>query len=280
MSAGSLISTISLTAVAPYNDLLAVKKFFEAHGGETAAIIIEPVAHNVGALLPEPGFLSGLRELCDKYGSVLIFDEVITGVRHHIGGYQSICGVRPDITTLGKSLGNGYPIGAVAGPRSLMDRFTTHEHGDVLFAGTYNAHPQGVAAALSTLDILAEEPVHESINRLGSAARLGLTVLYAEFGVPAIVTGFGSIFVTYFMDPPCRTYSDLLRSNEEFFCRHRMELLDRGIIQMPVHLKRNHLTYAHTQIDIDELLEKSRDALIELLKPENGLSRAVRGNQR
>src|SRR5207249_11565223 len=126
------------TLVARYNDLDDVRRAFESAPGEIAAVIVEPIAHNSPTILPKPGFLEGLRELCDREGAVLVFDEVITGFRHHLGGYQSICGVIPDLTTLGKAMANGFPIAAFGGKREYMQRFNTTPHGDVMFGGTNN----------------------------------------------------------------------------------------------------------------------------------------------
>src|SRR3954454_8709509 len=137
-SAGMLDAAVDATLVCRYNDLEDVRATLERH--EVAAVILEPVAHNSPGILPQPGFLEGLRALCDESGALLIFDEVITGFRHHIGGYQALCGVMPDLTTLGKAIANGFPLAAVAGRRELMERFTTTERGDVHFGGTFNGN--------------------------------------------------------------------------------------------------------------------------------------------
>ncbi len=260
LSAGSMPAVTDATVVLPFNDTEAVGAAFARHSGEIAAVIVEPVAHNVGALLPVPGFLEALRAVTAAAGAVLVFDEVVTGFRHGLGGYQRRCGVTPDLTTLGKALANGYPLGALAGRADLMDRFSTTTHGDVLFAGTYNAHPASVAAAIATLDVLAGEPVHEHLFQLGAAARAGLAEVYADLGIPAVTTGLGSVFVTYFMDRPARSYTDLLAGHERRFVAERLALLEFGIFQFPRNLKRNHISYAHTGRDIDQLLDATRAA--------------------
>ena len=132
--------------------------------GEIAAIILEPIPHNIGCVLPVPGFLEGLRDLSTIHGTGLIFDEVITGFRHGLGGYQKYAGVTPDLTTIAKSMANGYPVAALCGRADLMDRFQTNR-GDVFFAGTYNGHPVGVAAALATIQKMEDGSVHERIFR-------------------------------------------------------------------------------------------------------------------
>ena len=167
----------------PFNNLPAVEAAFDAYPGQIAAVITEPIPHNIGAVLPVAGFLEGLRALTRRHGGVLIFDEVITGFRHALGGYQSICGVTPDLTTLAKSLGNGYPVAAVAGRADWMEHFAT-AGGAVFFGGTFNGHPVGLAATLATIEKLRTEPVHEHIYRLGDRDRAGLTEITRELGVP------------------------------------------------------------------------------------------------
>ena len=137
-------------------------------------------------MLPQPGFLERLRELATKHGTVLIFDEVITGFRHALGGYQSISGVTPDLTTLGKAMGNGWPISALGGKAELMELFSTTPGRPAFFAGTFNGHPPTAAAALATIDKLQREPVHEHVFRLGERTRQGLRELYARLGVPVV----------------------------------------------------------------------------------------------
>jgi glutamate-1-semialdehyde 2,1-aminomutase len=265
-STGILAPVLDATLVLPFNDPEAVRRVFAEHGSDIAAVILEPIPHNVGALLPTGTFLRTLREECTKAGTVLVFDEVITGFRHGLGGYQEICGITPDLTTLGKAIANGAPIGALGGRADLMDLFSTRPGGPAFFAGTYNGHPQVVAAARATLRKLREEPVHEHIYRLGARARDGLTALYRELGVPAVVTGFGSVFVTYFMDGPApRTYDDLLANDAARFIGVRRALADHGIFELPLNLKRSHVSYAHTDEDIDQLLEATGKAVRTVL---------------
>ena len=173
---------IDATIVCKFNDADEVERALAEH--DVAAIILEPIPHNIGALLPQPGFLERLRELATKHGTVLIFDEVITGFRHALGGYQSIAGVTPDLTTMGKAMGNGWPISALGGKAELMELFTTTPGRPAFFAGTFNGHPPTAAAALATIDKLQREPVHEHVFRLGERTRQGLRELYARLGVP------------------------------------------------------------------------------------------------
>ncbi|RMB85339.1 aspartate aminotransferase family protein [Streptomyces shenzhenensis] len=261
-SAGILPEVLAATLVLRFNDVAAVRQAFADHGPDIAAVILEPVPHNVGALLPTDAFLRALREECTKAGSVLVFDEVITGFRHALGGYQSLAGVTPDLTTLGKAIANGAPVGAIGGRADLMDLFSSRPGGPVFFAGTYNGHPDVVAAALATVRKLREEPVHEHVFRLGDRVRAGLAELYRTLDVPAVVTGYGSVFVSYFMSgPQPRSYDDLLANDTALFVGYRRRLVDQGVFELPLNLKRSHLSYAHTDADVDRLLEATETAV-------------------
>ncbi len=253
LSAGMLPQAIDNTLVLPYNDHAAVAETLRQHGEEIAALILEPVAHNMGCLPPAPGFLQGVRDLTQRYGVVLIFDEVITGFRHGLGGYQKIAGVTPDLTTLAKAVANGYPLAVLAGRADLLDH--CQPGGDVFFAGTFSAHPAGVAAALATIEILERPTSYPHL--FGRAERLyrGLREIIQRRGIAATVANYGSVFVTYFMEPPFMNYSDLLRNDAEKFLSYRRQMIARGIYKLPVNLKRCYISLAHTNTDIDETLE-------------------------
>ncbi len=253
LSEGMMAETVQATTVLPFNDAAAVEEALAA--GDVAAVILEPVPHNIGCVLPEPEFLERVRAACTRHGTVLVFDEVITGFRHARGGYQELCGVMPDLTTLGKAMANGYPVGAIGGRAELMEEFTTTPGRRAFFAGTYNGHPGCAAAALATLDKLEREPVHEHVGRLGELARTGLRQALADAGQPAFVTGIGSVFVAYLMDGPVRDYRDLLRNDAERFCALRLAQMDDGVFELPLNLKRSHVSYAHTERDIERLVE-------------------------
>ncbi|MFI5753453.1 aspartate aminotransferase family protein [Streptomyces sp. NPDC051644] len=270
ISTGILPEVLEATLVLPFNDSEAVRRTFAEHGSDIAAVIVEPVPHNVGALLPYQEFLTTLREETTRAGSVLIFDEVITGFRHDIGGWQKISGITPDLTTLGKAIANGAPVGAIGGRADLMDLFSTHPGAPAFFAGTYNGHPSVVAAALATLRKLREEPVHEHVFRLGDRVRSELTGLYERLGVPAVVTGYGSVFVSYFMPGKSpRTYADLLNNDASLFVGYRRKLLDHGLFELPLNLKRSHISYAHTDADVDRLIEGT-EAAVEAVLADGG----------
>jgi glutamate-1-semialdehyde 2,1-aminomutase len=265
LSAGMFPEVVDATLVVPFNDLGAVEQAFEAHADDVAAVILEPIQHNIGAVLPQPGFLEGLRDICDREGALLVFDEVVTGFRHGLGGYQAIAGVIPDVTTIGKSMANGYPVGAVGGRADLMELFAQPDT-PVFSAGTFNGHPAVAAAIVATLDKLEREPVHEHIFALGERTRRGLTALFESMGVPALVAGFGSIFVTYFLEPPVESYTDLLRNDADLFVGYRRELIKAGIFELPLNLKRNHFSYAHEDKHVDQLLEATERAVRTVLE--------------
>jgi glutamate-1-semialdehyde 2,1-aminomutase len=266
LSAGSLPETIAQTIVCPFNDLDSVEEAMAENKGEIAAIILEPIPHNIGCVLPKRGFLEGLRELTRLNDIILIFDEVVTGFRHSLGGYQKICGVIPDLTTLGKSIANGYPMAAVCGKREFMDRFDTRSEGDVFFAGTYNGHPIGCAAALATIEVLETQGVHDYLFRLGEKMRRGLEEITNRLKIRATVAGFGSIYVLYFLAGPIESYSDLLRNNERLFVKYRQKLIERGIFELPLNLKRSHISFSHTDSQIEDTLQVAEDVLRQITR--------------
>ncbi|CDQ38677.1 aspartate aminotransferase family protein [Virgibacillus salexigens] len=263
-SNGMLDEAVDNTLVCTFNDLQHVEETLIENNDEVAAIIVEPIPHNIGCILPEDGFLSGLKELCSKYGALLIFDEVITGFRHDIGGFQKIAGITPDLTTLGKAMANGYPMAAIAGKREYMSRFNTNPGGDVWFAGTYNGHAVGTAASLATIEMLENEPVHDHIFRLGDRMRKGIKEIHEVLGIDAFVAGFGSVWTTYFMNFRPKNYSDLQHNDGELYVRYRKKLIEKGIFKMPMNMKRNHISFSHTDREIDVTLEAMEDVLREL----------------
>jgi len=249
------------TLTCTYNDLSGVEQALTRHGSQVAAILVEPVGHSLGCVLPKPSFLEELRRLATAHGTLLIFDEVITGFRHHLGGYQAICGVTPDLATFGKAMANGFPIAAVCGQAEIMDRFNTRPGGDTYFAGTYHGHPVGCAAALATIEVLEREPVHAHVFRLGERLRQGLREIHQRLGTGATVAGFGSIFITYFAEGPIENHRDALRSDASKFVEYRRRLIDRGIFLMPLNLKRGHISYSHTEADVDRTIEVAEEVL-------------------
>jgi glutamate-1-semialdehyde 2,1-aminomutase len=260
-SAGMLDAAVDATLVCRYNDLEDVERVLRENEGQVAAVIVEPIAHNAPSMLPKPGFLEGLRKLCDREGSLLIFDEIITGFRHHLGGYQAICGVYPDLTTMGKAMANGFTVAAVGGRRQYMQRYDTDPGGDVFFGGTYNGGSSGVAAALATIELMEKEDVLGHIFRLGDRLRDGLRRVSETVGVAATVTGYGSLFTLLFLDGPVHSWEDVLRNDADLDVRYRQELIARGVFVMPTKFARGHISYSHTDEDIDRTLEVAEAAL-------------------
>ena len=260
-SAGMLPEAIDSTLVCRYNDLDDVRQTFAAHPEEIACVIVEPIAHNSPSILPDNGFLEGLRQICTDAGALLIFDEVITGIRHHLGGYQAIAGINPDLTCLAKALANGYPIAAVGGRADLLGRFNTTGTGDVTFAGTYNGGNVPAAAALATIETIEREPVHAHVFALGERMRTGLRQISNDHGIPTVVSGYGSLYVMLFMDGELRSYDDVQRNDHQLFVEYRRQLVRRGVFEMPENIGRNHISFSHTEADIDLSLDIANDAL-------------------
>jgi glutamate-1-semialdehyde 2,1-aminomutase len=261
-SAGMLREAVENTLVCRFNSLEEVEQAFARNRGEIAAVILEPIPHNVGCILPKQEFLDGLRRICDREEALLIFDEVITGFRHHIGGYQSIARVTPDLTTLGKAIANGFPIAAVGGKARYMDRFNTRAEGDVFFSGTFNGHASCLAAALATVEVLETDEVHRHIYRLGDKMREGLAEIVRRRGYPCTVAGFGSVYTLYFMaGRAIVNFDDLLANDKVLYVRYRQELMRRGVFEIPMNLKRNHLSYSHTDEDVEFSLAAAEESL-------------------
>jgi glutamate-1-semialdehyde-2,1-aminomutase len=264
LSAGILAPGIDSTLIAEFNDTETVRELFAAHGEQIAAVIVEPAPHNVGALVPTQNFVDDLRALTREQGALLIFDEVITGFRHALGGYQQVCGVTPDLTTFGKGMANGIAIGGLAGRRDLMERFS-HAGGDVMLAGTFNGNPLSCAAAIATIDYLRSHPdFYTRTHGLGDRLRSGLTAIVHELDIEATVAGFGGVFALYFTAPPISGYRDLLRNDTAAYVGFHRRMTDRGFLMLPLNLKRNHISGAHTTEDIDNTLEAAQGVLIEM----------------
>jgi glutamate-1-semialdehyde 2,1-aminomutase len=260
---GGLADAQRTGLLARYNDLESVREVIGANPGEVAALIVEPVIHNApgASILPRPGFLEGLREICTGEGIVLIFDEIITGFRHGLGGYQKICGVTPDVTTMGKAMANGFPVAALGGKREIMERFNTHPDGDVWYGGTYNGGAAGVAAALATIEVMQTEPVHEHLFALGDRMRAGLSAVVAEAGIEATAGGFGSLFVLSFLGGEIADHEDVARNDTDLFLAYRRQMVRRGFFEVPENVGRSHIGYSHTEDDIDRSLAGAREAL-------------------
>lgn len=260
-SAGQLADAIDNTIIVPFNDLAATEQAILDHPGQIAAIFMEAIPHNIGCVLPRQDFVEGLRRLCDTHGIVLVFDEVITGFRHGLGGYQSVLGVKPDISTFAKAIANGYPCAIIAGKRELMLQFNTAPGGKVFVGGTYNGHPVGSAAALATIAALEDGTVHERTFRLGERMRAGLAEIAGRLGIEMVSAGFGSVFTPYFLSGKIERYEDLLANDTARDVAFRQGMCERGIFMLPMPIKRNHISAAHTDADIDRTLETAEIVL-------------------
>ena len=251
-----------------FNDLDSVRFVCERY--PIAALITEPILQNIGVVKPVPGYLSGLRNLADEFGFVLIFDEVKTGFRHAIGGYAGLANVKPDLLVFGKALANGYPIAALAGRKDIMGLFIDPNPARrVLLAGTYNAHPVPTAAAIATIErlLMNQGEVYRFTERLGEQLERGLTDVFKSLGVQGVVARQGSAFCWYFMDHCPRDWHDLA-ANHDFAldAAFRKFLIDHGIFVFPLPPKQCSISAAHTVSDIALTLEQMKHSLQEALE--------------
>lgn len=262
ISTGILDSAVEETVVLPFNDLEAVAETVSKYEDEIAGIILEPVAHDMGCVPPHDGYLQGLRDICDEHGIVLIFDEIITGFRHGMGGVQAREGVTPDLTTMAKAVANGYPASLLCGREEFMNQFATGERGGgVYFAGTYNAHTGSMAAVVETIRQLEARNVHETFDQRREQLVSGLEDHIEDAGVTARVHAYGGVFSTYFSDDPIYQYRDLLEHDSERFQNYRWEMVDRGVMMVPKFPRANLLNASLTDDHIEETLEAAGEAL-------------------
>ncbi|PYM91864.1 MAG: glutamate-1-semialdehyde-2,1-aminomutase [Candidatus Rokuibacteriota bacterium] len=247
-SAGVPAPLAQLTLTAAFNDLDGVRAIFRERGREIAAVIVEPVAGNMGVVPPRPGFLEGLRELTRAHDAVLIFDEVITGFRIGYGGAQALYGVQPDLTCLGKIIGGGLPVGAYGGSRRLMNHVAPL--GAVYQAGTLSGNPLAVAAGLATLARLREGDVYRRLEALGSELERGLRSAAAAAGVPLTVNRVGSMLTAFFCDGAVTDYASAKRADTKRYARYFHAMLERGVFLAPSQFEAAFVSLAHTDADI------------------------------
>ncbi len=252
--------------VVEYNDSEALQTLLET--GKIAAVIVEPVLQNIGIVKPMPGYLELMRKLCTEHGTLLIFDEVKTGFRHALGGYQSICKISPDLSVFGKAAANGYPLGVVGGKAQYM-AYCCHPDPArrVLIAGTYNAHPFVVAAAIATVRKLKTrgDEIYAHLEQLGEQMESGLQVLFSKRDYPTTIVRVGSAFVVYFMDHEPTCWADIARHNDaQRDVRYRKALIENGVFHFPVTSKQGSISFAHTHNDIDETLSITERVLNQI----------------
>ncbi|HYB61508.1 MAG TPA: glutamate-1-semialdehyde 2,1-aminomutase [Methylomirabilota bacterium] len=249
----------ALTLNAPYNDLGAVEELFGVYRGKIAAVIVEPVAANMGVVPPAPGFLKGLREVTQRDGALLIFDEVITGFRLCFGGAQTMFGIAPDLTTLGKIIGGGLPLAAYGGRRDLMWRLAPE--GPVYQAGTLSGNPLAVRAGLETLGKLEAPGFYDKLNARASSLVEGFSRAIAETGMPAQITSAGSLLTIFFNRDPVRNYEDAKASDTKRFGAFFREMLSRGVLLPPSQFESLFVSAAHTEEDIARTVAACRESL-------------------
>jgi glutamate-1-semialdehyde 2,1-aminomutase len=261
VEAGSGVATLGLpsssgvpdevarqTVVVPYNDLAAVEQAFSQFGDEIAAVLIEPIAGNMGVVPPAAGYLAGLREQCDKHKALLIFDEVITGFRVTFGGAQQLYGINADLTCLGKIIGGGMPVGAYGGRRDIMQMLAPL--GPVYQAGTLSGNPIAVAAGLATIETLASPNSYETLETLAAALAQGLADAARESRIPVTINRIGSMMTMFFGPGPVRNFAEAKNADSERYRRYFHCMLDAGVYLPPSPFESLFVSLAHTQDDI------------------------------
>jgi glutamate-1-semialdehyde 2,1-aminomutase len=249
----------ALTLNAPYNDLNAVERLFAQHHNKIAAIIVEPVAANMGVVLPQPGFLAGLREISRQNGALLIVDEVITGFRLHNGAAQQLMGIEADLTTFGKIIGGGVPVAAYGGRADLMNNVAPL--GPVYQAGTLAGNPLAMSAGIATLKQLAAPGFYEAIEKRARRLADGLRNAAQNVGVPAQVNAIGSLATLFFAPQPIRNYNDAKKSDTKRYGEFFRNMLERGVFLAPSQYEAAFVSAAHTDADIEHTLVAASESL-------------------
>jgi glutamate-1-semialdehyde 2,1-aminomutase len=249
----------NLTLIARYNDLEGARAKMSA---EVAAIIVEPVAANMGCVPPDLGFLEGLRELCDEHGALLIFDEITTGFRVAYGGAQTLFGIRPDITTLGKIIGGGMPIGAYGASRKLMELVSPM--GPMSQGGTLSGNPVAVAAGRATLSVLRNSSIYDDLEERSEEFAVGVRKAAEKHNVPIVLNRVGSVWTMFFTDAPVTDFESANRSHREIFARYFHLMLAEGVYLPPSQLECAFFCAAHAKKDVLQLIERADRALKKL----------------
>ena len=276
VQAGSGVATLGLpdspgvpkgttqdTLTAPFNSLEAIKQLFEKYGDQIAGIILEPVAGNMGVIPPVEGYLAGLRELCTKFGALLIFDEVMTGFRVALGGAQEYYGVMPDLTALGKVIGGGLPVGAYTGRREIME--TVAPAGAMYQAGTLSGNPLAMTAGIETLKILREPGLFDQLVADTTKLGEGIGAAAAAAGVPVYQTQVGTMFCTFFSDQPVTDWDGAARSNTKLYARFFGAMLARGVYLAPSQFEAGFFSTAHTPEIVVSTIQAAQTAFKEIV---------------
>ncbi len=247
----------------PYNSIAAVKGCFAARGDKIAAVILEPVVGNMGCVPPQPGFLEGLRGITAKHGALLVFDEVITGFRLGLGGAQQLYGIKPDLTTLGKVIGAGLPVGAYGGRRDIMEKVAPL--GPVYQAGTLSGNPLAVAGGLAMLRTLRDTPgIYESLGAKGARLQEGIAGAAEKAGVPVTINRIGSMFTVFFSPGPVTDFDGASASDTERFGRFFRGLLERGVYLPCSQFEAAFISTTHAEAQLDEAIHAAEDVLQDL----------------
>ncbi|MEH2204738.1 MAG: glutamate-1-semialdehyde 2,1-aminomutase [Nostoc sp.] len=252
-------SVTSNTLTAPFNDLEAVKVLFEQNPGEIAGVILEPVVGNAGFIPPDAGFLEGLRKLTQEHGALLVFDEVMTGFRIAYGGAQEKFGVIPDLTTLGKVIGGGLPVGAYGGRQEIMSMVAPA--GNVYQAGTLSGNPLAMTAGIKTLELLQRPGTYEHLDRITKRLTEGMLEIAKETGHAACGGQISGMFGFFFNESPVRNYEDAKKSDLSKFARFHRGMLEHGVYLAPSQFEAGFTSLAHTEADIDRTLEAARTVM-------------------
>jgi glutamate-1-semialdehyde 2,1-aminomutase len=254
-SEGIPASIFDDVVLAPWNDVAALERAMQRHGHELAAVITEPIMANMGCIPPRDGYLAQIRELAHQYGALFILDEVVTGFRYTAGGCQQLFDVQPDLSTFGKALGAGFPIGAVAGPRAILDHMRWSEH-MVLHYGTFNGHRLTMNVVAANLDLLSQPDAHQKLFATGDAAIAGLRDVFRRRQIKAIVQGFGPMFQIYFTERDAiHDYRDYCQyADTRMYSRFVHRLLDNGIYMTPSNGLHWIISSAHTNEDVETLV--------------------------
>jgi glutamate-1-semialdehyde 2,1-aminomutase len=255
-------SATSNTLTAPFNNLEAVKELFEENRDEIAGVILEPIVGNAGFIAPDAGFLEGLRELTHEHGALLVFDEVMTGFRIAYGGAQEKFGVTPDLTTLGKIIGGGLPVGAYGGRRDIMSMVAPA--GPVYQAGTLSGNPLAMTAGIKTLELLQKPGTYEYLDSITQKLADGLLQIAKETGHAACGGQISGMFGLFFANGPVHNYEDAKKSDTAKFGRFHRGMLERGIYLAPSQFEAGFTSIAHTEEDIERTLKAAQDVMSTL----------------
>jgi len=259
-SPGVTKGTAADTLIAPFNDLDVVERLVEKNSGQVAAIIVEPVVGNMGCVPPQPGYLEGLRRICDQHKIVLIFDEVMTGFRLALGGAQALYNIKPDMTTLGKIIGGGLPVGAYGGKREIMDAVSPA--GPVYQAGTLSGNPMAMAAGLAMLKYLKDHSeVYKQLDETTNQIVGGMKKINARYGLPSTINQVGSMFTLFFSDKKIVDYDSAKTSDTARFSTYFQSMLAQGIYLAPSQYEAMFISAAITQEDVDVILSAHENSL-------------------